>query len=655
MKHIFLFFTFLSLWQAAAAQRNVGTSNDRVALVIGNAAYQYCSPLTNTLNDADDMAKVLTELGFDVTKVKDGTLQSMTTKLDEFTDKMRNAQLALVFYSGHGLEVKGINYMIPIDANLKSENDVTFRCVPVGLLLGRMEDMNTTNIVLLDACRDNPFAKSWKSANPNKQVTQGGLGKIDAPQGTFIGFATSPGKTASDGVGTRNSPYTTAILKHIKKPNVHLLSLFNTIGNEVAQQSGKTQVPWNSSSPMPENLFLSIGTVAQPSVESPHNPVTFTDNDPDGDGFVGSADNCIGIYGKVGGCPDGDEDGIADKDDACPDEAGVAERKGCPAPKDSDNDGVPDAGDECPSEKGYAKWAGCPDSDGDGVPNHRDNCKYDKGEASNNGCPVLDPDSDGDGVKDKYDNCPSTYAATSDGCPEKKDLPDFVTMKRVEGGTFTMGDMFGEGESDETQHQVTLRTYWLGATEVTQDEWVSIMGSNPSYFKCGSCPVEQVSWNDVQEFLQKLNTRYPNRNYRLPTEAEWEYAARERGQKVRFGNGKNTLDPSQANFDASESYKQPYSVVGEYRSKTTAVKTFSPNSLGLYDMAGNVWEWCSDWYGTYPSTSQANPIGAESGSLRVLRGGCWYNSPQYLRCAYRNRYTPDDRRDSFGFRLSRTE
>lgn len=238
---------------------------------------------------------------------------------------------------------------------------------------------------------------------------------------------------------------------------------------------------------------------------------------------------------------------------------------------------------------------------------------------------------------------------------KKKDQPDFVTMKHIQGGTFTMGDRFGEGESGETQHQVTLSNYWLGATEVTQDEWKSIMGNNPSDFKCGSCPVELVSWNDVQEFLKKLNQRYPGRNYRLPTEAEWEYAARERGQKVRFGNGKDILNPSEANFDASESYKKPYSVAGEYRGRTTAVKTFLPNSLGLYDMAGNVWEWCSDWYGAYPSSAQTNPIGADSGSNRVIRGGCWSRRPQNLRCAYRSYDSPGIRSFNIGFRLSRTE
>ena len=181
------------------------------------------------------------------------------------------------------------------------------------------------------------------------------------------------------------------------------------------------------------------------------------------------------------------------------------------------------------------------------------------------------------------------------------------------------------------------------------------MGSNPSNFKdCPDCPVERVSWDDIQTFLQKLNARYPGRNYRLPTEAEWEYAAREGGKAVLFGNGKNILDPAEANFDASAEYKKPYSVVGEYRGKTTPVGSFRPNALGLYDMAGNVEEWCSDWKGTYPSEAQTNPQGPSSGSYRVLRGGSWDSLPQNCRVANRNSLSPDNRNSDIGFRLSRT-
>ena len=232
------------------------------------------------------------------------------------------------------------------------------------------------------------------------------------------------------------------------------------------------------------------------------------------------------------------------------------------------------------------------------------------------------------------------------------DLP-YADMVYVEGGTFMMGDVFGEGEANEKPvHSVTVSGFYMGKYEVTQAQWVEIMGDNPSNFKnCDDCPVEQVSWNDVQTFLTKLNAREgrtATNRYRLPTEAEWEYAAREKGKKVRFGNGKDLLNPSEANFDASAAYKKSYSLAGEYRSKTVLVNSFQPNNLGLYNMTGNVWEWCADWYKGYPGSTVVSDY---TNSLRVLRGGSWNFNPQLSRVALRDRSGPSYRNYLIGFRL----
>ncbi|NUO02952.1 MAG: formylglycine-generating enzyme family protein, partial [Saprospiraceae bacterium] len=157
---------------------------------------------------------------------------------------------------------------------------------------------------------------------------------------------------------------------------------------------------------------------------------------------------------------------------------------------------------------------------------------------------------------------------------------------------------------------------------------------------------------------KKINAKLPSgqKPYRLPTEAEWEYAARGGGKAVLFGNGKNIIDPKEINFNGSADYKKSYSVAGEYRQKTVPVGSLnSPNALGLHDMSGNVWEWCSDWYGAYPAGSQTNPTGPASGSYRVFRGGSWYVYPRYCRVAYRFGGTPDYRYSSVGFRLARTK
>ncbi len=229
----------------------------------------------------------------------------------------------------------------------------------------------------------------------------------------------------------------------------------------------------------------------------------------------------------------------------------------------------------------------------------------------------------------------------------------------VRGGAFTMGCTSEQQDcydSDKPAHSVTLSDFYIGRHEVTQKLWTQVMGSiNPSYFKGDDLPVENVSWEDVQDFLKKLNAKLPagQKPYRLPTEAEWEYAARQGGQAVLFGNGKNIADPVEINFDGDYDVKS-YSIKGIDRQKTTPVGSFAPNSLGLYDMSGNVWEWCNDWYGDYTSGSQTNPQGPGSGVSRVIRGGYWGSFPRDCRVAYRGHGTPADRGSDLGFRLARS-
>ena len=216
-------------------------------------------------------------------------------------------------------------------------------------------------------------------------------------------------------------------------------------------------------------------------------------------------------------------------------------------------------------------------------------------------------------------------------------------MIRVEGGTFTMGatsEQRSDAYKDEKPaHQVTLSSYSIGETEVTQALWQAVMGSNPSFFFKGSDrPVEQVSWDDCQKFISKLNA-LTGKTFRLPTEAEWEYAARggKKSQGYKY-SGSNSLAGVAWYGNNSGNETHP-------------VKTKSPNELGLYDMSGNVWEWCQDWYGSYSSTSQTNPTGPSSGSSRVLRGGGWGNGAGDCRVSIRSCRTPDFRRYDLGFRL----
>ena len=217
-------------------------------------------------------------------------------------------------------------------------------------------------------------------------------------------------------------------------------------------------------------------------------------------------------------------------------------------------------------------------------------------------------------------------------------------MVEVEGGTFTMGataEQGREAESDEyPAHQVTLSSYSIGQTEVTQELWQAVMGSNPSYFTGNLRPVEWVSWNDCQTFITKLN-QMTGKNFRLPTEAEWEYAARggNRSQGYKYAGSNNVNDVAWYWYNSNTSATRP-------------VATKSPNELGLYDMSGNVWEWCQDWYGGYSSTAQTNPTGSSSGSDRVRRGGSWNCYARDCRVSNRGKLTPSIAPDNLGLRLA---
>ena len=221
----------------------------------------------------------------------------------------------------------------------------------------------------------------------------------------------------------------------------------------------------------------------------------------------------------------------------------------------------------------------------------------------------------------------------------------------IAAGTFMMGSPASEPErsGDEIQHQVTLsKGFWLADTACTQALWQKVMGNNPAYFKDNTNnPVEQVSWDDVQGFLQALNQRVAGLTARLPNEAEWEYACRA-GTTTAFSFG-SRISLNQANYDGTSCYAGGSK--GEYREKTMPVKSFSPNAWGLYQMHGNVFEWCQDWYGNYPMQAVTDPQGAASGSYRVLRGGSWVLNAQHLRSAYRNFSSPVYRSFSSGFRL----
>ena len=233
--------------QPQAGQR----SERRVALLIGNATYKV-NPLKNPVNDSNDMARSLRSVGFDVIEVNNATLVQMRVATRRFADKLSNSDVGLVYYSGHGVEVRGKNYLIPVNADIKREYEVVDQAFDASQFLEMMDNIRgpnnkRVNILIVDACRNNELQRSWRS-------TTNGLARMDAPGGTFISFATAPGRVASDGVG-RNSPYTKHLLQALKQPNMPIEQVFKVVRRNVMDETKGEQIPWENSSLVGDFFF----------------------------------------------------------------------------------------------------------------------------------------------------------------------------------------------------------------------------------------------------------------------------------------------------------------------------------------------------------------------------------------------------------------
>ncbi|MDM8524912.1 SUMF1/EgtB/PvdO family nonheme iron enzyme [Desulfococcaceae bacterium HSG8] len=496
------------------------------ALVIGNGNYKG-SPLHTPVNDAKAMTSVLKSLGFSVVKKTDLGHREMEDAIRSFGSRLGGGDTALFYFSGHGAQVKGVNYLLPMGARIFSADEVRYKAVPAEMVLDKMERSGSQlNIVILDACRNNPF-KGFKSPNQ-------GLAPMTAVQGreTFIAYATAPGTVAWTGSGPR-SIYTNYLAKAMKTRGLKIEDVFKRVRGSVLRETSGEQQPWESTSLLKDHYFAS-GSIVRDEPERYSGEGDFTNR-----------------YGMK-----------------------------------------------------------------------------------------------------------------------------FVS---VPAGSFMMGSPGNEPkrDSDERQHRVKLtKGFYMQTTEVTAGQWRAFIrdtdfkteaetgggafiwtGSkwekkegyywdNPGFSQTDKHPVTCVSWNDVQEFLQWMN-RKEGKTYRLPTEAEWEYACRA-GTTTPFSFGK-CLPADQANYDGN--YPMPGCSKGKYRKKTVPVASFSSNAFGLYDMHGNVWEWCRDRYGDYPSGSVTDPGGPPTGSSRVLRGGGWSSYAENCRSAVRGGLSPGSRLSIYGLRL----
>lgn len=248
MRRLMVFVLLLSVIVLAPTAPALAAAGDRVALVIGNAHYEHAGTLKNPQNDARDMAAALNRLGFTVIDGYDLDQSAMRTKIREFSMAIEGAAVALFYYAGHGLQVDGNNHLAPVNAKLQKEGDLDFETLPLNLVLRQMERERRTNLVFLDACRDNPLARQLaRSIKTRSTSVASGLAKVESGIGMLIAYATSPGNVALDGQG-RNSPYTSALLNHIETPSQDIGSLMIAVRQEVLAASDGKQVPWEHSS-----------------------------------------------------------------------------------------------------------------------------------------------------------------------------------------------------------------------------------------------------------------------------------------------------------------------------------------------------------------------------------------------------------------------
>ena len=616
----------------------------RIALVIGNAAYP-TAPLKNPVNDARDMATALRSLGFEVIERENANLAQMEGAVSEFWGKLKRGGAGLFYFAGHGLQVNGRNYLVPVDARLEVEQDAKYKCMDAGLVLGRMENAgNGLNIIILDACRNNPFARSWRSADV-------GLAKMDAPKGSIIAYATAPDSVAADGAG-KNGLYTEKLLKALRTPGQPVEQMFKRVRDEVMRDTRDKQVPWESTSlrgdfyftpgagalaapvaaSLPASLPVSTqaalsaladlkrrlaGTYAEAGADTGKNGLIFD--------FALKSDELIGT-------PSGSTGGVSP--------VGISEVR-------VDNNSL---AFRFTYKKGVPGIAGTTYTDY--------TCDLSGGlnvipmtyltESGNTGKARLirlkgvGPKPLQQALASTPQQAPPTQAGEHMVGDTWTDPATGMEFVWVPGGEFEMGCGSWTSECDDDEqpvHAVRLDGFWMGKFEVTQLQWQKVMGSNPSSFKKGgNYPVEEVSWDDAKGFIAKLNAQGPAK-FRLPTEAEWEYAARSGGRPERYAGG-DDID--------RVAWYQPNS-----GRSTHAVGAKAPNGLGLYDMTGNVWEWVEDAKAEYPSDPQVNPVVTGGGSGRILRGGSWLYGTVQTRTTYRARFKPFYRYGSIGLRLAR--
>ncbi len=551
----------------------------RVALVVGNGAYQAAPALANPKNDAEAVAKVLTSLDFEVDLVVDADRVGLEKAILRFA-KLSEADAGLFFYAGHGLQVNGHNYLMPVDAEIESEQDLLFAAIEVAKVLRLIERVSPIKLVVLDACRDNPIARTLAARMGTRSILVGrGLSRMDdAPKGTLIVYSTAPGEVAEDGAGA-NSSFTAALVKHLPTPGLSVHQVLIQVRRSVMDATRNQQVPWEHSSLTSDFYFVkSLPLKVDPVPKS-----------------APTVESELLFWQTI---------------------------------KDSAN----------PADfQAYLK-------------------QFPNGTFADLARIRM-------GSKRQYTvHSPVLRAVPTQPGQVFWEVPNGPGMVVIPAGRFMMGSSEGEegGLEEERPRQrvIIARPFALGIYPVTFDQWDACVadGGGNGYSPAdegwgrGRRPVIHVSWNEAQAYLQWLNGKVEPTGkegpYRLPSEAEWEYAARA-GTTTRYWWG----DDKGRNMANCIGGGSPWD-----GKQTAPVGSFRPNQFEVYDMLGNVWEWTQDtWHDTYrgrPLDGSAWVLGG-SGD-RTGRGGSWNCDANAIRVAIRGGNSPDRRFKDGGFRVART-
>ena len=738
----------------------------RVALVIGNGDYEE-GPLKNPCRDAQAMKTALEACQFKVTLLENAHKKAMEDAIKAFGDQLRDGVVGLVYYAGHGLQLKGENYLVPTDARLDQEEDVPYRAVNVGLLLDRMEGArNSVNILILDACRNNPFAPSWRRGNAEK-----GLASVNAPRGSLISYATAAGRTAADGAGEHGA-YTGALLAELQDPGLRVEEVFKKVRARVLAVSGGQQLPFESTSLVGDFYFRPARTAEdcardEVAVLAEIRRLETALKTQETQARTADALKQAELQRAQLKTQELERQRLVLEGARRQELAGEARKAREEEARRQEEAARLEALKQRLAQRQRAlgegqggmtlkgarqEWARLQAQQADLMQRLQDQqtqalARVDHEDAARS--QRLDAPRDEFETADQYQarqleagtlkarllreretlqaqagprttaqlkplweaataleqrRFPVTYPV--DLGTYDSDLGRFTVRIPVDDGRSAQADLalepararslkgrkeppraegrlslragpeilgrindpvwgslplthlqmtvaIGQGPALELvaippgtfmmgapgrQHEVTLtKAFWLGKCAITQAQWEAVMGQNPSHFKGEQLPVENVSWEDCSTFLERLNARGQG-VFRLPTEAEWEYACRA-GSTAEPGG-----DPGLLAWHA-----------GNSGLTTHPVGQKPPNAFGLYDMNGNVWQWCQDWYGDYPPGPVTDPQGPPSGPARVNRGGSWHDPAELATWAHtRDGNGPGLRCGSLGLRVLMT-